>query len=125
MTHVMTLQKTTRAASIRFLEVFKRLRHIELHQHIVCERTHTMSMIFRTAAALGLSLEIAQNSLGHHLALLPEVTNPLAQLGLIFGVTFVLVELWDGLKTAARWFIERARAAHAAVRPTARRQRRA
>lgn len=25
-----------------------------------------MSMIFRTAAALGLSLEIAQNSLGHH-----------------------------------------------------------
>lgn len=84
-----------------------------------------MSMIFRTAAALGLSLEIAQNSLGHHLALLPEVTNPLAQLGLIFGVTFVLVELWDGLKTAARWFIERVRAAHAAVRPAVRRQRRA
>ena len=49
-----------------------------------------MSMIFRTAAALGLSLEIAQNSLGHHLSLLPAVDNPLAQLGLIFGATFVM-----------------------------------
>ena len=83
-----------------------------------------MSMIFRTAAAVGLSLELVQNSLGQHLPLLPEVTNPLAQLGLIFGATFVLVELWDGLRTAGKWLIERAREAHAVVRPAARRQRR-
>lgn len=83
-----------------------------------------MSMIFRTAAAVGLSLELVQNSLGHHLHLLPEVTSPLAQLGLIFGATFVLVELWDGLKAAGKWVVERAREAHAAMRPAARRQRR-
>ena len=83
-----------------------------------------MSMIFRTAAALGLSLEIAQNSLGHHLALLPAVDNSLAQLGLIFGVTFVLVEFWDGMKTGARWFIERLRAAQVPGRQAAKRQRR-
>jgi hypothetical protein len=83
-----------------------------------------MSMIFRTAAAVGLSLELVQNSLGQHLPLLPEVTNPLAQLGLIFGATFVLVELWDGLKTAGKWLVEQARDAHAAVRRTTKRQRR-
>lgn len=83
-----------------------------------------MSMIFRTAAALGLSLEIAQNSLGHHLKLLPAVDNPLAQLGLIFGATFVLVELWDGMKTGARWLNERLRAAQVQTRPAAKRQRR-
>ena len=81
-----------------------------------------MSMIFRTAAALGLSLEIAQNSLGHHLALLPEVTNPLAQLGLIFGATFVMVELWDGLQTLGRWTVERVRAAKKASHALARKR---
>ena len=56
--------------------------------------------------------------------MLPAVDNPLAQLGLIFGVTFVLVEFWDGMKTGARWVVERLRAAQVPGRHAAKRQRR-
>ncbi len=67
-----------------------------------------MSMLFRTAAALGLSLEVVQNGFGNHTPLLPGIQgNPLAQLGFIFAAAFVLTELVDGARTVVRWFGER------------------
>jgi hypothetical protein len=52
---------------------------------------------FRIAAACGLGLELASECLGGH-SILPLAGGNLAQLGLLFGATFIVVELIDTLK---------------------------
>jgi hypothetical protein len=60
--------------------------------------------IFRAAAAAGLTFELVDQCLGYHLLPLPQASNPLAQLGLMFGLAYLLVETEALAKDVFQWF---------------------
>lgn len=73
--------------------------------------------IFRVAAAAGLAVELVDQSLGLHLIDLPKIDTPLAQLGLLFGITYLAVEIVEILTEQAAklrelWRGRRRRAKH-------------
>jgi hypothetical protein len=57
----------------------------------------------RAAAAVGLTLELVDQCLGHHLLPLPYANNPLAQLGLMFGLAYLLVEIEALISDVLHW----------------------
>jgi hypothetical protein len=73
-----------------------------MSQPIVGEGGFAMS-IFRAAAAVGLTLELVDQCLGHHLLPLPYANNPLAQLGLMFGLAYLLVEIEALISDVLHW----------------------
>lgn len=73
-----------------------------------------MAMIYRAAAAVGLGLELVQQATGQHLVNVPELTSPLAQLGVVFGATFITMELVELVATFGRWTAGKVKAVKAA-----------
>lgn len=59
-------------------------------------------IIYRAAAACGLVLEMAEHC-GIHLPAVPLGGGALAQLGVVFGMAFVLTEGQESLARFQRW----------------------
>lgn len=66
-------------------------------------------IIYRTAAACGLVLEMLHNC-GVHVSGLPIGGGPLAQLGAVFGAAFVLTEGREATAQFSRWIQHKVRA---------------
>ena len=61
-----------------------------------------MSML-RAAAAVGMTLGVVEQTLGHPLPFLPPVGGPLAELGLMFAGAYLVVEFLEILAIFGGW----------------------
>ena len=64
-----------------------------------------MLVIFRVSAAVALGLTICKSLLPRSWAdILPFGGSELSELGLVFGVSFIICECVDGLRHAGSWW---------------------